>query len=72
MLLITIPLIVLMFNLAMPLFRYPFAIFTSDGFTFYRLIPLPFIEAYILIALFLIAAITSGSLLMKQKHAEIS
>jgi len=72
MLLISIPLIVLMFNLAMPLFRYPFAIFTSDGFTFYRLIPVPFIEAYILIALFLAAAITSGSLLMKQNHAEIS
>ncbi|MDR2569856.1 MAG: hypothetical protein LBD23_06110 [Oscillospiraceae bacterium] len=72
MLLITIPLIVLLFNLAMPLFRYPFAIFTADGFTFYRMIPVPFIEAYILIALFLVAVIPSGLLLMKQKREEIT
>ena len=72
MLLIAIPLIVAMFNLATPLFRYPFAVYTSDGFTFYRSIPIPFVESYITCMLLPAAAIPIGIMLRKQKRAEIA
>jgi hypothetical protein len=47
-------------------------VYTADGFTFYRSIPIPFVESYITGALLLTAAVPTGLLLYKQKRAEIA
>ena len=60
LLLSTIPIVIVLIALSINIFRDPFAVMTSDGFTFYRMFPIPFVEVYICIAMLLLAAIPAG------------
>jgi len=71
LLLATVPTVIVLFALFMNLFRDPFTIYSPDGFTFYRMFPIPFVEAYICIAMLLLAAIPAGVVLLHQRRAEI-
>ena len=66
-----IPLSIVLFSLSFRLFTDPFAILSDDGITFYRMIPIPYIEAYICGLLLLISGAVAGVLLKMQKRAEI-
>jgi hypothetical protein len=66
-----IPLSIVLFSLSFRLFTDPFAVLSDDGFTLYRMIPIPYIEAYICGLLLLIGGMAAGVLLKKQKRAEV-
>ncbi|MCL2627917.1 MAG: hypothetical protein FWD44_04370 [Oscillospiraceae bacterium] len=71
MLLSIVPIAAIFIYLCTILFTDPFAVYTTDGFTFYDIIPIPFVEAYICIAMLLLAAIPAGLMLARQKRAEV-
>jgi len=71
LLLSTVPTVIVIFAFSMNLFRDPFAVLASDGFTFYRMFPIPFVEVYICVAMLIFAAIPAVVMLVKQRRAEI-
>ncbi|MCL2627916.1 MAG: hypothetical protein FWD44_04365 [Oscillospiraceae bacterium] len=70
LLLPTVPIATAFVFLCVLMFSEPFAII-SYNVTLYQMIPIPFVEAYICIAMLLLAAIPAGVVLARQRRAEV-
>jgi hypothetical protein len=66
-----VPLAAALIFLCYQVFKRPFAIMGDMGSSLYRIIPIPYVEAYIAGLLLLIGIVFSAAMLKRQKRAEI-